>query len=411
MLAILTTHPIQYQVPLWQALARQGSVPFEVWYLSDHGTKDSLDEQFGKSFAWDINMLEGYPYRFLEVNANPNVNRFTGLRLRQPLKDLFREKQVTALWIQGWQVLAYWQAVWQAHAAGIPVWVRGESNDLARTPFLKSAIRRIALRQLFNRIQQFLYIGSANRRLYESYGISREQLHPAPYCVDNDRFARQAEQYRPARAAIRRDWNIPDDAFCILFAGKFIRKKRPWDIIAAARQPQMKNLGRPLHLLFVGSGELGSKLRNGCRVVFDAEPSLTSQNQNGHGELPSASFPGFLNQTEISKAYVAADCMVLPSDAGETWGLVVNEAIASGLPCIASDDCGCTEDLITSVNPALRFRMGNPLGISAAVLHLADKQSSGSVILEHISQFGISSSVDTVARLLSAIERKRNQEK
>jgi glycosyltransferase involved in cell wall biosynthesis len=52
-----------------------------------------------------------------------------------------------------------------------------------------------------------------------------------------------------------------------------------------------------------------------------------------------------MNQTEISRAYVAADCLVLPSDHGETWGLVVNEALASGLPCLVSDACGCAEEL------------------------------------------------------------------
>ena len=401
MLAILTTHPIQYQVPLWQAMAREGSVPFEVWYLSDHGTKDTLDEQFGKSFAWDLNMLEGYPYRFLKVNANSNVNRFFGLRLGEPLKDLFREKQITALWIQGWQVLAYWQAVWQAHAAGIPVWVRGESNDLEQTPLLQSAIRRLALRQLFKRIQHFLYIGTANRRLYESYGIEAEQLHAAPYCVDNDRFSLQAEQYRPRRTAIRRAWNIPDDAFCILFVGKFIHKKRPWDIIAAARQPILQNLGRPLHLLFVGSGELGNKLRSECRVVFDAEPSAKSpaQSQNGHGVLPAASFPGFLNQTDISKAYVAADCMVLSSDSGETWGLVVNEALASGLPCATSDACGSTEDLIAPIDPGLPFVLGNTEDMSRALNMLANQSRSATVWQESVARFDLGASVATIASL------------
>src|SRR5205823_815927 len=55
---------------------------------------------------------------------------------------------------------------------------------------------------------------------------------------------------------------------------------------------------------------------------------------------------GFLNQTEVGRAYAAADCLVLPSDAHETWGLVVNEALATGLPCAVSDAVGCAPDLI-----------------------------------------------------------------
>jgi len=110
------------------------------------------------------------------------------------------------------------------------------------------------------------------------------------------------------------------------------------------------------HLLFAGSGELGGDLRVACHVVYDAERKKTtddrlqttdtdSREQITDNQKPRASFTGFLNQTEISRAYVAADCLVLPSDYSETWGLVVNEAMASGLPCIISDRCGCAPDL------------------------------------------------------------------
>ena len=76
MLAILTTHPIQYQVPLWQALARDGRVPFEVWYLTDHGTRRSRDREFGQTFAWDIDTLSGYTHRFLDVDQRATPSSF-----------------------------------------------------------------------------------------------------------------------------------------------------------------------------------------------------------------------------------------------------------------------------------------------------------------------------------------------
>src|SRR2546422_10888302 len=85
MLAILTTHPIQYQVPLWQAFARDGRIPFEVWYMTDHGVRVSHDREFGKDFAWDLQMLEGYPHRFLTTAQGASPVSFWKCRLGESL--------------------------------------------------------------------------------------------------------------------------------------------------------------------------------------------------------------------------------------------------------------------------------------------------------------------------------------
>ena len=403
MLAILTTHPIQYQVPLWQALAKEGKIPFEVWYLSDHGIKPTHDPEFGKSFSWDIEMLRGYPYQFLKINHHGEVNHFWQLCPGKSFGKRFREKGVKALLIQGWQVLAYWQAVWQARAARVSVWVRGESSDLAPLPEWRKFSKRIFLRPFLRRIDHFLYIGEASRRFYEQYGVTQERLHPAPYCVDNERFARQAEMLLPERAQIRSKWNIPENAFCVLFAGKFIPKKRPLDLVYAACSPSLKEKGRPIHLLFAGSGELGSKLRQVCHVVFDTEsfPQTTFQQIRCECNRPHASFVGFLNQTEISKAYVAADCLVLPSDYRETWGLVVNEAMASGIPCVVSDACGSCEDLIAPLNPRLRFPMGNIRALADALNFVGDTPFSRHIFQEQAARFSIKNSVATIQNLYS----------
>lgn len=351
MLVILTTHPIQYQTPIWQALAKDGRTPFEVWYLTAHGIKPSFDRGFGQSFAWDIDMLAGYPHRFLARAEDANPDSFWRCRLREPLRERLRAAGASAVLIQGWQVAAYWQAVREARAVGAEVWLRGESNDLAPTPFPKNMLKRAVLGALFARIDRFLCIGAANRRLYQSYGVSSSRLYAAPYAVDNERFARQAEALRPRRAELRRRWGIAEDAFCVLFCGKMIAKKRPMDLVAAANVLRAQGRLSNIHLLFAGSGELDDRLRGSCDVAFDAVSRAGARDDG----VP-ASFAGFLNQTEISQAYVAADCLVLPSDAGETWGLVVNEALASGVPCLASDACGCAEDL---AGPAHSFPIGD----------------------------------------------------
>jgi glycosyltransferase involved in cell wall biosynthesis len=406
MLAILTTHPIQYQVPLWQAIARDGRIPFEVWYLSRYATDVSRDREFGQSFAWDLDMLSGYPHRFLDVVPNATPNNFWKCRVRESLAERMRDAKAKALWIQGWQVAAYWQAVWAAKKIGAEVWLRGESNDLAPTPIWKRAIKRAVLGQLFRRVDRFLYIGRANKRLYEKFGVPQERLYSAPYAVDNDRFARQANEIRNSKFEIRKQWKIPEDAFCVLFCGKFIPKKRPLDLIAAARGLITSNQLSNIHLFFVGSGELGAELRANCNVVFDQEGlGLTSDLRPlTSGTKPSASFAGFLNQTEISKAYVAPDCLVLPSDYRETWGLVVNEAMASGLPCIISDQCGCAEDL-GRFSSNETFRSGNIRAFAEEIIALSTGSHPESSRVEFWNAYSFENTVDTTVQLYQGIAR------
>jgi glycosyltransferase involved in cell wall biosynthesis len=404
MLAILTTHPIQYQVPLWKELAKQGGVPFEVWFLSDHATRPSFDTEFKQTFSWDLDMLDGYPHRFLKTNRNHDVSRFSRLRLEEPLRKLLREEKVDALWIQGWQVAAYWQAAWQASGIHVPVWLRGESNDLGSTAGWKKPIKAAALGRLFSKVSEFLYIGTANRRLYEKFGVREKHLHPAYYCVDNERFRKEAADLRPTRAEIRRAWGIPEDRFCVLFAGKFIPKKRPMDLVEAVKQLPLSRDQKP-HLLFVGSGELSQVLRSACNVVYDAESGHSSESESEctDNQRPEASFTGFLNQTEISKAYVAADCLVLPSDPTETWGLVVNEAMSSGLPCIASDACGCTEDLIAPIDRHLSFKLGNVSSIAAAIQSVMSNPPSQEVLRKQVERFSLKETVTSVRALYASV--------
>src|SRR5438105_3341814 len=104
MLAILTTHPIQYQVPLWQMLARDGRVPFEVWYLTSHGVKPTHDREFGSNFAWDLDMLSGYNYRLLRTPAGATPNTPLRCRIAESLPKLFQETKTKVLWVNGWQV-------------------------------------------------------------------------------------------------------------------------------------------------------------------------------------------------------------------------------------------------------------------------------------------------------------------
>jgi glycosyltransferase involved in cell wall biosynthesis len=321
------------------------------------------------------------------------------LRLKRGFDRALRQIGAKVLWIQGWQVAAYWQAVFEARQAGTDVWLRGETNARSNASYIGHQFKRRLLRQLLHRIDRFLYIGQANRQFYLEQGVANEQLVAAPYCVDNGRFAAAAAVARVERDRIREKWEIPAGAFCFLFAGKFIAGKRPFDLIEAARRLQHARRGTKIHLLWVGTGKLGGELRQAGHVRFDVE---TRERVNARRRSePDASFAGFLNQSEISRAYVAADCLVLPSDATETWGLVVNEAMASGLPCVVSDACGCAEDLVNPIRPDLCYPVGDVTALERAMAAAITHTPPPELLRAHIFKYDVSKTIDAVESLYS----------
>lgn len=390
MLAILTTHPIQYQVPIWKALAARGRVPFKVYFMSDLGVR-GFDAQFGRNVAWDIDLLSGYDHEFIDAKKGP-AHSFWRLRLPSDFGGVLKAAGTSILWVQGWQVAAYWQAVLLARSYGFQTWLRAETNLKSTGKGPKAALRRPLLAQFLKRIDRYLTIGAANQDYYRSWGIEAQRMSSAPYCVDNTRFARAAATHRIHRREIRATWDVSEDAACVLFTGKLIAKKRPADLVGAATLISQRNPLRNLHLLFAGTGELGPEIAAMC----------SPQSTQAAGPKPRATFAGFMNQSEIAKAYVAADCLVLPSIATETWGLVVNEAMASGLPAIVSDACGCSDDLVKPHRSDLCFPVGNILALADAIEACLDNPPSAAALARIIDRYDMLRTVETVEALYEA---------
>jgi len=295
-------------------------------------------------------------------------------------------------------VVGYWQAVLEARSAGLDIWLRGETNSRGHKAGFAGQFKRRLVRELLHRVDRLLYIGEANRKFYLDLKIGEDRLAPALYCVDNARFASAAAAARPVRQRLRDEWGIPAEAFCFLFAGKFVNSKRPFDLVGAAKRLQGALPEGKIHLLWVGTGQLGEALREACDIRFDAESNGRKYNSNSC-KGPRASFLGFLNQSEISRAYATADCLVLPSDQKETWGLVVNEAMASGLPCIVSNACGCAEDLVEPIRPDLSYPMGDVTALEHAMQIALTVPPSRELLLSHIAKYDVSQTIETVERL------------
>lgn len=385
-LAILTTHPVQYQVPWFRKLSRQPGVDLTVFFCLLPDARQQGDG-FGVEFKWDIPLLEGYHYRVLcNVAKHPSVTSFRGCDTPE-IASILKQGNFDAAVVNGWVVKSCLQTLWACRRHGIPCLVRGESNVLRPRAWYKRLIHRVLLSQY----SACLAIGKANRAFYLRNGVEASRIFMTPYGVDNDWFATRAALAREQRGEFRREWGIAPDAVVFLFSGKLIPKKRPLDLIRAMAEAQQSSAAKlNWHLLIAGDGAL----RAACESLAT---ELT---------VP-VTFAGFLNQQAMPGAYAASDCLVLPSDIGETWGLVVNEAMASGLPAIASDQVGCHPDLIVPEKTGFVFPCGDVQALSRCLMDMAENpgrcREMGAVAREKVSGYTDDAVVAGILQALEAV--------
>ena len=347
-LIIYSSHPIQYQVPWFRALHDTRELDLLVVF-SHLPNAQEQGSGFGVAFQWDVNLLDGYRWQAAQTRTVIKAKSgFFQRVLAEPGFELAQHQADVAL-LTGWQEFPLVQWLNRARRRGVPVIMRGESNLLRH----RRAVSRIWHRTILNRCDTFITVGAANQAFYEHYGVSRDRLFSAPYFVDNEYFALAASRAHPHRQTARERCGIPADATCFCFVGKLEQKKRVLVLLAALAIAQTVSSKR-LHLLVVGSGEQIAKARD-----------VAEKNK-----LP-VTFAGFMNQGEISQAYDAADCLVLPSDAGETWGLVVNEAMACARPAIVSDHVGCQPDLVDDGVTGYVFPLDDVDALAAALCKAA----------------------------------------
>lgn len=323
-LAIITTHPIQYNAPQFALLAKSGHLEIKVFYTWSQSQEKLFDKDFGKTIEWDIPLLEGYDYEFVNnVSRNPGLSGFRGIVCPDLIKKI-ETWGAKAVIVYGWNYHAHYHAM--RHFKGrIPVWFRGDSTLLDETGGVKQMVRRAILRFIYRKTDFAFYVGQNNRNYYLKHGLRENQLFFAPHAIDNQRFSDPAGGMRREGRQWRGELGIGENETVVLFAGKFEPKKNPVLLMEAAIA-----LNKPgVQYIFTGNGILEDQLR-----------SMASGNPNVH-------FLPFQNQSRIPLVYHMSDILALPSQGpGETWGLVVNEAMACGKAILVSDKAGCSIDLV-----------------------------------------------------------------
>jgi glycosyltransferase involved in cell wall biosynthesis len=398
---LVCSHAVQYAVPLFREMAKHPKLDVLVAFCSLLGSQPAFDPGFGVQVAWDIPLLEGYPWVHVphrlvkprlgrEAHA-PLLSAF--FRFINPgLWPLVRKGNFDAIVTNGYAFLSYWIAILAAKFSGVPVIVTSDAVELDRDgKGWKVPIKKFLLPCVYRLPEAVCVPSSAGITFVRGLGIPQDKVFLTHYTVDNHYFRSQAEV--ASRVEVRRGWNILPQAPVALFCGKLSGLKSPQDLLRAFARAGLEQA----YLVYVGDGPLRRELEAEAR-------------RRGVGER--VRFLGFVNQSRLPEVYAASDILVLPSK-HEPFGLVVNEAMCCGLPVVVSDRMGARMDLVEGYETGFVFPAGD-LEALASILRelLLDRgrlRRMGEAARERMETWSFREHVEGLVHAVEAVGRRRDR--
>lgn len=342
-IAVITTHPIQYNAPLFKLLALQPNTIVKVFYTWGAAVlENKFDPGFGKQVKWDIPLLEGYEYEFIEnVSVRPGSHHKHGI----DNPNIISRVEVfdpTALLVFGWNFKSHLKCL-RYFKGRIPVFFRGDSTLLNEKTGFKTIARRWYLKRVYKNVDYALYVGENNKQYFLKHGLKPNQLIHAPHTVDNSRFTQPDDEYSNKAKLWKAKLGILPGEITVLYAGKLEPVKNPSFLLQLATYFK----GLPVKIIIVGNGPLEKELK---------------QNATGNEQVI---FIDFQNQSLMPVVYRLGDIFIMCS-LSETWGLGANEAMASGCVLVLSDKVGGAPDLVTDENGMI-FSLSTPENCAAFI--------------------------------------------
>jgi glycosyltransferase involved in cell wall biosynthesis len=358
-LAIITTHPIQYNAPLFRHLAKYGNMDVKVFYTWGQSKESVYDPGFGILRSWDVDLLEGYEYEFVDnTSTNPGSHHYRGIA-NPGLIKLIDEYSPDAILVYGWKFKSHLSILRYYHGK-VPILFRGDSTllDESKNFSIKTFFRGALLKWIYKHVDFALSPGTSSDAYFTRCGLRLEQIIRAPHAIDNEMFSAGDEEKKHQAIAWRRQIGIADDHKVFLFAGKLEPKKNPALLINAFIK--LSRLRNNIHLIIVGNGILEEELRKQASTLQPFHPSTSSTTSTLQSFHSSITFLPFQNQSIMPVVFRLGDIFVLPSAGpNETWGLAINEAMASGKPVLVSNRSGGAVDLVVEGENGYVFQSEN----------------------------------------------------
>jgi len=387
---IVSSHPVQYAVPVYRALESDPRVELTVAFCTMASAEKTFDQDFGVEVAWGIPMLEGYRHREMRNRAwHPRSNEMFGM-VNTEVWGLVRSGDYDVVLLPGYRGLTFWIALVAAKLSRIPFAWGTDAYSITThlTPAWLRTVKGIIVPRIYGLADMVLCMSSRGEKFLRSLRMKKPLIHLVPAVVDNEFFASAAAKVNPA--LVRKGWGVRPDDLVVLCCGKLVPWKRPEDVVEAVA------LVPGAVAVFAGDGELLAKLEARAAEL---------------GVRDRVHFLGFTNQLELAAVYAASDVLVLPSSY-DTFGVVVNEAMACGLPAIVTDAAGCGDDLIVSGETGWVYPVGDRLALAAHLEELTDPEvlrEMGEKARAHIDTWSIREHVDAFVGACQEVVRDRGQ--
>jgi glycosyltransferase involved in cell wall biosynthesis len=333
-LVIITEIIAPYRIPVFNALARHEDVEPHVIFLSE--TDSSLRE-------WQVRKDEiAFSYEVL-----PSFRRRVGkynLLLNRGITPALRRAAPEVLLCGGYSYVASWQAAAWAKRRHILLllWVESTARDRRRN---FTGVERLK-RRFIEWSDGFVVPGHSAAEYLKTFGIADHMIFHAPNAVDIQFLANRSN-----RSGSNQTAHLPPRFF--LYVGRLVPEKGVFDLLAAYRNLP-PGVREDFGLVFVGNGMSRAELETRARGLNSG----------------TVVFTGFLEKEELADIYARAAALVFPTHS-DVWGMVVNEAMACGLPIIASSVAGCVADLVEDGWNGRVVEPGNPDLLGAAMQSLA----------------------------------------
>jgi glycosyltransferase involved in cell wall biosynthesis len=370
-LVIATEIISPYRIPLFNALAKHPDVNLHVIFLAETDPNLRQWQVYKQEIQFSYEVLPSWRKRIGKHNALLNLG--VGRALAAAVPDV--------ILCGGYNYVASWQALAWARMRGVPFLLWSESNvqDLRRGFALVELMKHEFLRECTG----FVVPGQSALEYLRSLGMKDGRIFTARNAVDNDFFADAAVAARRNAARRRAELRLPDRYF--LFVGRLVREKGVFDLLSA--YAKLDERGR-VGLVFAGDGA--------CRVELEERAAAISPGV--------VRFAGFAQREQLGIYYALAEMLILPTYS-DTWGLVVNEAMACGLPVVVSRAAGCAADLVRERWNGLLVAPGDVAAISEAMERLAnhpeDSAKMGANSFEHISGYSPAAWTSGIARAMA----------